>query len=221
MEDGQPTAPPTAEELKRWYTPQEALRRAAAHLGEKFAPEGIWNRVRAGIIGMASSSASQHRDNDPVTPYRTPQVLPAWFFRTHKEIPDKLWSGDFFFGFEEPPPEAETLGLAAVMADPELRYKFKFVYTEAFGVRFNPEDIDREFPPTAEELTAKAEETAKPRIGDDPLAAWAELFKRLYPGADQDFALSSARGMFPDKHVSRDRVRALIPARRPGRPKIE
>jgi hypothetical protein len=170
---------------------------------------------------MASHSASQHRDNEPITPYRTPQTLPAWFFRTHKEIPDKLWSGDFFFGFEEPPPEAATMSLEAVLADPELRYKFKFVYTEAFGVRFNPEDIDHEFPRPAEDPAVKADEIAKPRIGDEPLAGWAELFKRCYPSADQELALASARGMFPDKHVSRDRVRALIPARKPGRPRNE
>ncbi len=187
MAEEQPTAPPSAEELRQWYTPSEALRRATVHLGEQFAPEGIWNRIRAGIIRMASHSASEQKDSDLITPYRTPQVLPSSLFRTHRTLPDKFWSGDFLFLYEEPPPEAKDMNLAEVMADPELRYKFKNVYIEAFGVRLNKEDVDREFPvqpavPTVEEISPPAKHAggAKPKPWWDDF--WIEMVCRQHAG---------------------------------------
>jgi hypothetical protein len=59
-------------------------------------------------------------------------------------------------------------------------------------------------------------------LSPDPhLKAWFELYSQVYQGAEdtEDRALGSARGMFANKSVSRERIRKLRGARPMGRPK--
>jgi hypothetical protein len=72
--------------------------------------------------------------------------------------------------------------------------------------------------PSAPPKESDEGDAAKPRIQDDWLTAWAELFNRFYSHEDAEFALKSARGMFHDKRVARDRVRPLVQRPRGRRP---
>src|ERR1700733_2153234 len=58
-----------------------------------------------------------------------------------------------------------------------------------------------------------------PSVASDHLKAWFDLYQRVYIGAEdtEEIALTSARGMFPGKSVSRDRVRELRGAQKRGR----
>jgi hypothetical protein len=58
-----------------------------------------------------------------------------------------------------------------------------------------------------------------PAVAPDHLKAWFDLYRRAYAAAadTEETALSSARGMFPGKSVSRERVRALRGEQRRGR----
>jgi len=119
-------------------------------------------------------------------------------FGLQDRIPEKLWVGEVYF---------------SLRGTQETDFKDTFVHV--FGVRLDPADVDREFPPSVVGEPG-AEDAAKPRIQDEWLRQWAALFNQLYPNAIEDFAVKSAKGMFHDKQVARDRIRPLLPARRPG-----
>jgi hypothetical protein len=54
------------------------------------------------------------------------------------------------------------------------------------------------------------------------LKAWFEVYQQAYAdtAADtEDMALKSAKGMFPDKHITRAKIRELRGQRPMGRPK--
>lgn len=71
-------------------------------------------------------------------------------------------------------------------------------------------------PPAAEEPPAN-----RPAVPEAHLRAWVAVYKKAYEGKLVDteaFAIKSAQGMFPDKHVSRDRVRQAYGPRQRGRP---
>jgi hypothetical protein len=95
-----------------------------------------------------------------------------------------------------------------------------------YNVRFEPQGVHaiiKSASKTAEpELASTAEmepESKGPPVSDDHLKAWFELYRRAYTGPADTMAnaLKSARGMFPGKFVSRDRVRDLAGGRTPGR----
>lgn len=57
----------------------------------------------------------------------------------------------------------------------------------------------------------------RPRVTDPHLRAWHDVYMNIY-GDKQPLphAVASAKGMFPDKSVGRDRVRDLFPERKRG-----
>jgi hypothetical protein len=68
------------------------------------------------------------------------------------------------------------------------------------------------------EASAESSEIRKPVAAAD-LERWAQVALGVHgESLTEGLALRSARAMFPDHAVSRDRVRALLPARKPGRP---
>jgi hypothetical protein len=74
--------------------------------------------------------------------------------------------------------------------------------------------------PAAESDFKQAEPEAKaPSVSDQLLKEWYELYQKAYQGSADTLqkALESARGMFPGKFVSRDRVRKLCEGRKRGR----
>ena len=101
-----------------------------------------------------------------------------------------------------------------------------------FGVRFDPAGINQIIQdaggavpkPTVPAPVAPSEDAddsaQKKRVSEADLKAWHELYSRLYPGNGYsiEHAVESAKGMFPDKSVARDRVRELVGGdRKPGR----
>lgn len=98
---------------------------------------------------------------------------------------------------------------------------------QVFGLWFNRSDIEAMLPtaptaPAAATPDARPPEPAakpKPPVSSADLQKWADVFKVVYAGhVTEALAMRSAQAMFPDHAVSRDRVRALLPERKPGRP---
>ena len=96
------------------------------------------------------------------------------------------------------------------------------------GVRLDPVDVRKLLPrpavPNPAPAAAPTIETSSPDekgppVAEAHLAAWYEVYKQAYNSADDTLprALESARGMFPGKFVSRDRVRELCAGRKAGR----
>ncbi len=100
------------------------------------------------------------------------------------------------------------------------------------GIRFHPfgiEELVALAPPkpyaTPVPVEAKeAQETepsqSGPPVSDVHLEAWYELFQKVYGGTAKDteaFAQQSAFGMFPDKSVTRQRIRELRGEQKRGR----
>jgi hypothetical protein len=98
-------------------------------------------------------------------------------------------------------------------------------------VRFDPDgvhDIIKNLtpppalPPTEEATPATEPEEPPekgPPVSPELLKAWFEVYRRAYIGAadTEANAVASARGMFPGKSVSRERVRELRGAQKRGR----
>jgi hypothetical protein len=98
----------------------------------------------------------------------------------------------------------------------------------AFGVRFKPESIRRIIPlqqtatiaESPQDSTQTINEIAKAKpVSAADLEKWAKVFLTVHgDNPTEALALRSAKAMFPDSAISRDRVRALLPPRKPGRP---
>jgi hypothetical protein len=68
-------------------------------------------------------------------------------------------------------------------------------------------------PHTAGLPAGKSEPAPEKRpVAKADLARWAEIFVKVHPDFGEPFALQSARAMFPDKSVGRDRMRDAITA---------
>ncbi len=95
---------------------------------------------------------------------------------------------------------------------------------QLFDVRFDPEGLRQmgatglPAAPSADQSTGVGE-GPRPAVSQADLDRWAVVFLGVHgESVTEALALQSARAMFPDRAVSRDRVRALLPARKPGRP---
>jgi len=215
MAQNDPIVVPSSRDLERWYTPNQARERAAAQVGQEHAAAAVWGRVREGLIRCVARSVSERRDWDTPTSQTTPYVIPrvAWNL-SRGEMPESFWTGDIRFSYAA---DVETARAKAAIEAAGGSYDdgVNFIHVHAFGMRLHPEDVDREFPPL-EKPAATTEESAKPRVQDDWLKGWADLFNRLYPLATEEHSVKSAKGMFHDKQVARDRIRSFLPDRRPG-----
>jgi hypothetical protein len=91
-----------------------------------------------------------------------------------------------------------------------------------FDVRFEPNAVRAIIGPVAKQASAVADvEPAEkgPSVSDVHLKAWFEVYRQAYTGASdtEANAVASARGMFPGKSVSRDKVRDLRGEQKRGR----
>lgn len=93
-----------------------------------------------------------------------------------------------------------------------------------FGVRFDPGGIANLLPPVAIDHAPVADpvepedRSSKPALSDVMLARWAELFNETNPHASEAKARTAVEAMFPDKYVTRSRLRRVLPQRPQGRP---
>jgi len=97
---------------------------------------------------------------------------------------------------------------------------------EAFGVRLIDSGVTRlmaslsiSLPDAQASDTSEDNGDARPDVSLADLRRWAEVFVGVYGDrVTEALALRSAKAMFPDSAVSRQRVRELLPSRKPGRP---
>jgi hypothetical protein len=80
----------------------------------------------------------------------------------------------------------------------------------------------------APETTPEAEDEDRgPPVSEELLKQWYAVYRRAYYGANDTLAnaIKSARGMFPGKFVSRDRIRKIaggrVRGRKPGSSEVE
>lgn len=223
----------TAIEYELWLSPREALNRVSNVVGdEKSAAAAIIQRLHGGVIIAASKICTWEIEevNRPSTPF---SLVPSehWGRFDKSSQGASFWRiGDVRFYFGNP--------LAyRYIPDPENRPRA----VTYFGVRIGPAGMDawladlpaprqlhkwtrpkpkpEAVPPEPTPNVEGPEVLRGPRVPDPLLRAWHELYSKAYTGAEDTLANAeaSARGMFPGKHVARDRIRELIKGRKRGR----
>lgn len=202
----------TAEVLATWMTPNEAAAYVARALQTDDAEEAgraIWERLKAGIIRAACLRSARTPSGYAPTQTNTPTIIPASHWDYFTDEGSNFWNGDARFFF----PDSQGLGHSDVV--------------RCFGIKLDPESVATTLPslpkPKPVTDTPTPHETPEPNRGQPVsealLSGWYALYCQAYQGpADTlENALQSARGMFPGKFVSRDRVRALCAGRKRGR----
>lgn len=213
----------TPEEFATWLTPSEALSSLQDCLERTEASHAIWDRLKGGIIRAAAEKSSKTVEKgNPNLTDRPSLILPVdWqYFTRSKEA--QFWKvGDarFFFGRNSRWGQQVTILRYGIRLDPvavgtlvaAMPSKPRPVAPVAAGA----ENSDPRDPAETEEAQADK----GPPVSDEHLRAWHDLYRRAYSGSvdTEEMALSSARGMFPGKSVSRERVRALRGRQRRGR----
>lgn len=202
------------EDYDSWVTPREAWNILIGEYG-KYAKSMIVSRLQSGDVRGAALSVG---DKNRAPHLRTPLSLVAlevWQKAGSQVMDSKVWAtGDLYVEYYD-----DTYTRATSLS--------------FFGVKFEPAAIRALLTKT---LTQSGHPTILPESQVDPLpadkgpavseahlTAWYEVYKQAYRGNDDTLprALESARGMFPGKFVSRDRVRALCAGRTSGRkPKL-
>lgn len=86
-----------------------------------------------------------------------------------------------------------------------------------FGVRFWPDGDAFQMLNTSADSGTKPSEAKSPVAVAD-LERWYSVFVGTHEISSEDFALRSAQAMFPDNHVSRQRVRDLRGPQKRGKP---
>lgn len=202
----------TEAELKTWIPASRAIKQAEQALGDfKVAATTLVGNLKIGAIRSGAKFSGMDGGGKltgavEISPQHwEPMIFP--------EKESGLWRANQLVVVF--PGRRDVMGNA--MTDGEvLRYQGVALEPTALA-EFLGNDAEAEVPNSEREVSG-AREDRRTRVSDSALAAWASLFKKLYPDADQDFAWKSAQGFFPDKQVSRDRVRALVP-RPQGRPR--
>jgi hypothetical protein len=99
------------------------------------------------------------------------------------------------------------------------------IHIRHYDVRFDPEAVltiigsaAKAAPKTSPETEDEDEEKGPP-VSDELLKQWFAVYRRAYYGPNDTIAnaIKSARGMFPGKFVSRDRIRQIAGGRVRGR----
>ncbi|MGE3703359.1 MAG: hypothetical protein AB7G08_32180 [Hyphomicrobiaceae bacterium] len=165
---------PTAEQLRSWPTPNEVRRRAAAQLGETYAEQAVWDRVREGLIRVCAVSASQRRDYEKATLQRTPWLVSSSMWNLYKDPPDKFWTGDTRFAHEEFVEEGDPRYATAKEVF-GYRVSGSLIHYITFGLRLHPEDVEREFPPVVDPSGATSLPPVK-HAGGAPRKPWWDDF---------------------------------------------
>jgi hypothetical protein len=104
--------------------------------------------------------------------------------------------------------------------------RYERVEHRQFDVRFEPEAVRAIVAPAAKTKSVSPGSTASdtpteeiqkgPAVSDAHLKAWFEVYRQVYPDGTEMHAWESARGMFLEKSVSRDRIRDLRGSQKRG-----
>jgi len=189
----------TPEEYAGWMHPRAALDLLAEDYGNyPNAAAAIFERLRGGRVQAASET---------------------WRQRTRTGNRPALMDNADWGKLETIPSHSRFWNSSDI--EIEIGETRHTVTTTFYGVRFKPEHV-RALLTKRGAAAAPAEEDDKPDpkltdVSSADLAKWAALFAEVYPGATQALALKSAKGFFPDKNVSRNRVfAAMIEKRKRG-----
>jgi hypothetical protein len=215
------------EKFKTWLMPSAALKRVnTIFQSEDVSIRAIILRLEGGQIKSASHGYSYEYD-DRTNKYSAITLISSDHWKAfHRLIRSAdFWkTGDIRFAFG-PSQKAYIPGLSGVLRaasyfnvrlDPQ---GLNALLASAFGEPgLMPRPDDDVKAPIAT-LPTEALERG-PRVSDEWLSGWLELFRKTYGNTDQDTlatAWASAKGMFPDKSVARDRVHALLSGRKTGK----
>lgn len=192
-----------AKKWKLWLPPKTALAQCSS-MGERTAIATIYQRLCSGLI---KSIARKTEIGRKITEYF--QIDSSIWARASEGIyANSVWhnNGDMSVSIRRSGSIYDTVDL------------------HLFSIRFDPAGIDEIQPPASPPIDAdRHEENAQekgPPVSTEHLNQWQQLYERAYGGTPQDTRanqLASARGMFPGKSISRERIRALFEARKPGR----
>jgi hypothetical protein len=198
------------DEFSKWLSPPEAVNLlASAYEGDHAAARLVLLRGLQGGLITAVAQSSTWEDSHNQTLLDEIQ-RDDWNDVT---VQDLLWkTGHWNYSIQF------RTGISA-------RLPAQDVTVSRFGVRFEPQGVralllPATTTPAPEPQTAHLHEK-RPPVSPNDLQAWYELYCRVYLGSadTEEMAMKSAVGMFPDKSVARDRIRALRGSRPMGRPK--
>jgi len=206
----------TPEDLASWYTPRDAVTYASQCLGPKGAQDAVWRLIAAGFVETAAASTSMTKKGQQPQLEIDPMTIPTNLWESYSPQTSDLW-GAAQARFWIPGPSGTSDSTTVLFA----------------GIRINPDDLRRHISKSAAEQSHTAvgnerpkttEGEAKKRLPDPLLKAWYEVYKQAYGGTSKDtenMAEQSVAGMFPDKSVSRERIRELRGSQKRGRKQSE
>lgn len=191
-----------------WLTPAHALQKLPGSWSLETKTSWIKGRLDSGLIVAA---ASAFRTNGMPEAERNLAEIPAPMW--------KDWSGYCYHDFWK-------------TGEIELSRRDRTGYGGTFlgqfhDVRFEPYEFDSltllhatidSSPSNSDEADASEAERVKLPLSDSLLKQWADLFNAANPGASERRARQAVDAMFPDKHVTRTRLRRVLPDRPQGRP---
>jgi hypothetical protein len=205
-----------------WITPRQAVDILDAVYDDKYlAKKVLLGRLIGGVIQAASGrtvvvDAGRKAEALFITipPSEWEGIEPA----------DGFWiSGDLIYTRRSQSSSYQDCKTShfRVRFDPEgVREIVKDEPPKPRGSKWIKKKLEPEAPPVPAEVEAPEPEQKGPAVSQDHLKAWFDLYQRAYSGSATDTeanAVASARGMFPGKSVSRERVRDLRGAQKRGR----
>lgn len=199
-----------------WLTPHDTIHRIRTRAQESSNLQNyVLERLRAGLIAAVAETASKLEE--------LPPKKLSWY-----DIPAHHWDHLRAITFWE-----------SGSAQFRISTTNNFVGTSyedwaCFGIRFDPAGVDAliaDLPKASTVESSRPDATGgttleskpgqsadKRPVSDADLRSWYELYCRVYGNQRPlTHAVESAQGMFPDKAVSRDKVRALFEPRKAGR----
>lgn len=193
-------------DYEKWLTPKQAiLLLDPTDNGGSLWRSALLERLRGGRVEAVAEGVQLSGSRAPAAPRN--QMGPS---TVAPKIWDSVdWNDRVFFSGD--------------LTHEEHFGAFDILRTRFFNVRFRPDDINAMVPKPLAPITADPVRTEIPSTKAAPderkpvspanLTVWADIYNKIYGGTPVDtldFAWESAKGMFPDKSVSRDRVRALV-----------
>jgi len=208
--------PITDESLATWLTPREAVELLSPwYSGHRVVEAALLERLMGGLINAhARSSAHGQHGGTPTSPVFVPNT--HWGSLSGPTGANRFW---------------ET-------GDARMFFRHNGDIIRYYGIRFDPDGVsallpknsdknhpESAVPKLAEPAALAAADDPKPeleqpgpRVSDPALQAWYSAYQSAYQVAEQTeaHAVRSAKGMFHDKSVARDRIRTLLGSRKRG-----
>jgi hypothetical protein len=200
------------ETFEGWLTPKQAVEKLDPDKkGSRLWRDAVLERLRGGIITAIAETVTYSGPRARNMKRQSMAIMqPELWTQIHWN--DDLWNtGDITIETAYAPFDTLTM--------------------RCFNVRLEPSGVRQLLPPQphprsvsvprdGEEVETETEEPEPkgPRVSDPHLKAWFDLYRQVYTGAAETEAnaVASARGMFPSKSVSRDRIRALRGSQKRG-----